>query len=295
MQPFLDQNTCAELRTKSGRDFSNNFISQKVLALSHNEEITAVFKTKQGFISYMSVVLQRELHDAVKTSGNNFRLRVNLTSEDMQYRTQEKLLNEVEQLSITHVCPENQLKGKLAGRLEGSKAYALLSNFKRFEVTEDVLKIHLTKPLELTENDKEIILSQAKAVYSTANGINVECVDKVEFVVNTTAYQPVGSPPSTNGLPASKPVYTSVERTPEINLPEGVWGKVAKSFIYEYGKNLYNHWLAGLSVVEKANTIQLQTSSDMVKDRIEQTYLQFLSKVASEFGINKMDFTKLNM
>jgi len=52
---------------------------------------------------------------------------------------------------------------------------------------------------------------------------------------------------------------------------------------------LYKHWLKPLSVVEKEGIIELSTSSGMVRDRIEQTYLPFLSKVAAKFGINKME------
>jgi hypothetical protein len=280
MQPFLDQNTCAELRFSSGRDFSNNFISQKVLALSKKPELTVSFKTKQGFISYMTTVLKREMHDPVKTAGNNFRLRVNLTSEDMQYRTQEKLLNEVEQQAITHVCPENQLKAKIAGRLEGGKAYQLLSNFKCFDVEGDVLKIHLTKPLELTENDKDIILSQAKAVYSTASGISVECVERVEFVVsaNNNIIQQIDLNPTHQGLK---------HESPPLELPKGIWGEISQKLIDELGADTYRNWLSKLTaeVDEEAKTIVLTSSSEFVQDWVRNNYETTLQSITSEFGL----------
>ena len=47
-----------------------------------------------------------------------------------------------------------------------------------------------------------------------------------------------------------------------------------------------------LSVLEKEGIIELSTSSDMVRDRIEQTYLPFLVKLAGEFGINKVEFVE---
>jgi hypothetical protein len=287
MHDLLDQNTCTELRFRSGRDFSNNFISQKVLALSKKPELIASFKTKQSFISYMTSVLKREMHDPVKTARNNFRLRINHTSEDMQYRTQEKLLNEVEQQAITHVCPENQLKAKIAGRLEGGKAYQLLSNFKRFEIVGDVLKIHLTKPLELTENDKEIILSQAKAVYSTASGISVECVERVEFVVSegsTGISKLVGDKSHEAITKTNRSTDSASVRSQEETLPKGVWGKIASCFIDTYGKDTYRNWISKLRVKEDKDSglITLTTNSDMVKDRIMSEYWEFLSNVSEK-------------
>ena len=279
MHDLLDQNTCAELRFSSGRDFSNNFISQKVLALSKKPELIASFKTKQGYISYMTTVLQREMHDPVKTAGNNFRLRINLTSEDIQYRTQEKLLNEVEQQAITHVCPENQLKAKIAGRLEGGKAYQLLSNLKRFEIVEDVIKIHLTKQLELTENDKEIILSQAKAVYSTASGISVECVERVEFVVsaNNNIIQQIYLNPTHQGVK---------HESPPLELPKGIWGEISQKLIEEIGVDSYRNWLSKLTakVDEEGKTIILKAPSEFAKDWITSHYQGIIERIIKAVG-----------
>ena len=85
-------------------------------------------------------------------------------------------------------------------------------------------------------------------------------------------------------------VVPNLVQREELQLPQGKWGKVCNSFIsdYENGIALYNHWLAPLSVVEKDGILELQTNSDMVRDRIEQTYLPFLSKVAGKFGINEI-------
>jgi hypothetical protein len=289
MHDLLDQSICDELRFSSRRDFSNNFISQKVLALSKKPELIASFKPKQSVISYITTVLQREMHDPVKTAGNNFRLRVNLTSEDIQYRTQEKLLNEVEQQAITHVCPENQLKAKIAGRLEGGKAYQLLSNLKRFEIVEDVIKIHLTKQLELTENDKDIILSQAKAVYSTASGISVECVECVErgeFVVsaNNNIIQQIGVNPTNQGVK---------HESPPLELPKGIWGKISQKLIEEIGVDSYRNWLSKLTakVDEEGKTIILKAPSEFVKDWITSHYQGIIERIikASGFELTSLE------
>jgi len=270
MHDLLDTKICNELRSKSGRDFSDNFISQRILSFIKSPNVSASFKTKQAFIAYMVTVLKREFHDATKTSGNNFRLRINVTSEDKQNRVQEQFLNSVEQLAISHICPENQLKAKLAGRLEEGKAYRLLSSLKRFEVVGEVMQIHLSRQLKLTENDKEVILSQVQAVYSSARGESIECVESVEFIVaERTA--------TTNTVVKfEKPKIEPVE------IPEGVWGDIRKVLITKYGEDVDRNWFSKLTaeVDEVAQTIELKFRSEFVKDWIEQNYLPCLTSVA---------------
>lgn len=78
MLPSIDRATCDELRSRSGRSFTDNFIIQLVLKMSKNPKITARFDYKNGFIAYMAGALRYELHDAVKTGNINFRLKANI-------------------------------------------------------------------------------------------------------------------------------------------------------------------------------------------------------------------------
>ena len=104
-----------------------------------------------------------------------------------------------------------------------------------------------------------------------ANGLG-QYVEAVEYVVN-----------------AANSNFREVEKEQEPELPKGKWGKIYAEFIAEFGMDMYRHWLKPLRVVEKEGIIELSTSSYMVRDRIEQIYLPFLSKVAAKFGINKME------
>ena len=281
MHDLLDTEICNELRSKSGRDFSDNFISQRILSFIKSPNVSASFKTKQAFIAYMVTVLKKEFHDATKTSGANFRLRVNLTAEDRQYRTQEKFLNTVEQLAITHVCPENQLKAKLVGRLESSKAYELLSRLKRFEVVGDNMRIHITRNIELTENDRDIILSQVQAVYSTVSGINVERVESVEFVVSGESDN-LSAPVHTGSIAQfTKPVE------PTLELPEGVWGDIRKALIAEYGVDTDRNWFSKLTaeVDEIEKTIELKCHSEFVMDWVRTNYESAMQRLVNQFGL----------
>jgi hypothetical protein len=74
----IDNKICDELRSKSGRSFSDNFIVQLVLKMSKNPKITATFNYLKGFIAYMAKALQYEKHDAVKTGNINFRFKTNI-------------------------------------------------------------------------------------------------------------------------------------------------------------------------------------------------------------------------
>lgn len=92
MLPLIDPATCDELRSKSGRPFSDNFIIQLVLKMSNNPKIKASFDYKNGFIAYMARALRYEKHDAVKTENINFRFKANIPANSDEQQKQLKLL-----------------------------------------------------------------------------------------------------------------------------------------------------------------------------------------------------------
>ena len=92
MLPLIDHATCDELRSKSGRPFSDNFIIQLVLKMSNNPKIKASFDYKNGFIAYMARALRYEKHDAVKTENINFRFKANIPANSDEHQEQQKHL-----------------------------------------------------------------------------------------------------------------------------------------------------------------------------------------------------------
>ena len=275
MNSLLDQETYDDLRSGSGRDFSNNFIAQRLLAMSKKRSLaTTNFKTRKGFIAYMSLVLKYELYDAVKTCGIDFRLRANLTAEDRYAHEQERFLAGIE--NSTCITPEWQFKKKLVSVLSPCKAYRLLQIYICLEIKNNTLRIQLTESVELSELEKEVILDQAKAVYENTSGEDIVFIEKLEFVVTEN---------KTSRILSSK-VATSKD-SQEKNLPTGVWGEVCKKLIAEYGVHVYRNWFSKLNaeVDEGAKNLTLKTSSEFAKDWIQDKYMQFLSKVASSLGI----------
>jgi len=275
MNSLLDQEIYDDLRSGSGRDFSNNFIAQRLLAMSKKRSLANHnFKTRKGFIAYMSLVLKYELYDAVKTCGIDFRLRANLTEIDRYAQEQERFLARIE--NSTCITPEWQFKKKLVSVLSPCKAYRLLQIYICLEIKNNTLRIQLTESVELSELEKEVILDQAKAVYENTSGEDIVFIEKLEFVVTEN---------KTPRILSSK-VATSKD-SQEKNLPTGVWGDICKKLIAEYGVHVYRNWFSKLNaeVDEGAKNLTLKTSSEFAKDWIQDKYMQFLSKVASSLGI----------
>jgi hypothetical protein len=96
MIPSIDNKICDELRSKSGRPFSNNFITQLVLKMSKNPKVKATFNYIKGFIAYMTKVLIHEKHDAVKTENINFKFKANISNESMDKAKKTKVFSETE-------------------------------------------------------------------------------------------------------------------------------------------------------------------------------------------------------
>ena len=91
----LNQEDCAQLQSKSGREFTLNAINEILLDMS--KRLERQFKSKARFIAYFSKCLMYEMRDAVKTANENFRIRANITEEERNYteleRQREKFLS----------------------------------------------------------------------------------------------------------------------------------------------------------------------------------------------------------
>ena len=81
-----------------------------------------------------------------------------------------------EDLAITHVCPENQLKAKWACTLPTNQAYQLLLNLRFVQLDNKILQVYLTKDVWLLERTKNEALGQVQAVGAFMG------VEKLEFI-----------------------------------------------------------------------------------------------------------------
>ena len=275
MNSLLDQEIYDDLRSGSGRDFSNNFIAQRLLAMSKKRSLANHnFKTRKGFVSYMSLVLEHELYDAVKTCNIDFKLKANITEIDRIAQEQERFLAGIE--NSTCITLEWQFKKKLVSVLSPCKAYKLLQSYISLEIKNNVLRIQLTQPVELSELEKEVILNQAKAVYENTSGDDIVFIQDLEFIVTE------------NNTPRTRASnITASKDKQEDSFPKGIWGDIVKKLIDEYGVHVYKNWFSKLTanVDEVASTIELKCPSQFVVNWISSNYEDSLRAVVAGFGM----------
>jgi hypothetical protein len=159
-------------KTLSGRPFNLNIQNQILLDMSRDS--SAVFYSKKGFLSYMTIAYKKEMRDAVKTNNETFRIKANLTDEDKENRRIFKYLEKVEY--SLEVSPELHFKKKLACVLEEKKAYNLLTSYKSLVIKDRLAKLYLRRMVELTPLELEIVLNQIKASHP------VEDVEKLVLI-----------------------------------------------------------------------------------------------------------------
>jgi hypothetical protein len=271
----LIQEDASRLQSLSGRDFSLNAMNEILLDMSKRLDNT--FFSKAQFMAYFGKCLRFEMRDDVKTGNDNFYIKANVTPINQKEISKEKqvqqYLAEVEQKAIIHVCPENQLKARIANVLEPLRSYELLSNIKDFVVVGGIVRIYLRADCQLSGFETDLVLSQVRSIYSTLE-LDIE---SVEYLVENTCQQVNGQ----NEVWTKATVATQT-------LQQGVWGDICHKLIAIYGVHIYNNWFSRLTPVidEEAKTIELKAPNSFVQEEITRRYGYILREVANEFGVN---------
>ncbi len=264
----------SKLQTLSGRDFSLNAMNEILLDMS--KRLDNRFCSKAQFMAYFGKCLRFEMRDAVKTGNDNFHIKANVTPARREEIDKEKqvqqYLAEVEQKAISHVCPENQLKARLANTLEPLRSYELLSNIKDFEVFGNTMRIHLRNRIELSSHDKNIILSQIQCIYATVE----KKIEIAEYVVENSFQQ-------ING-------HRGVEIKVTANIPtlqKDAWGEICRKLIETLGIHVYNNWFSRLKPVidEQNKTIELKAPNLFIGQWVESTYGETIQKIAKNLSV----------
>lgn len=293
IQPYLSDELCETLRSKSGKLFTNKAIREITKAIAASDKGSqAFFYHINGVVSYLIPALIREKRDPNKVGSDSYYTTAGMTAEDKLLYEREKYLNETENSGIHARCDYTQYRARIAGQFPTNLAYTLLTNMVEVKMEKNVLKITMHKLVTLGENYAHLLLNHAKGIGGYAG------VNELEFV-GIASNSNIASKLSRNcesqtAATSQSTVVPNLVQREEPQLPQGNWGKVCTAFVSEYGFDLYRYWLAGLEVTEDStkSTIELRTSSSMVRDRIEQTYLPFLAKVSSELGVEKVEFVK---
>jgi hypothetical protein len=270
----------SKLQSLSGRDFSLNAMNEILLDMS--KRLDNRFCSKAQFMAYFGKCLRFEMRDSVKTGNDNFRIKANVTSTEQTEITKakqiEQYLAQVEQRAISHVCPENQLKARIANVLEPIRSYELLSHIKDFAIIGSIVRIYLRAECELSKYEKDVVLTQVQSIYSSPD---IE-IEKVEYVVENVCKQ-------VNG-------YDEVRTKPIPIMPtlqQSIWGDICRKLITIYGVHIYNNWFSKLVPIidEEARTIELKAPNSFILQWIETHYGEGIINIIKKLGLELKEFS----
>ena len=265
----LAQSDIDKLQTLCGRQFSGNAINEILQNLSIKLP-NHTFPHKAAFIKYMGKALTYEMRDAVKISNESFKIKSNVTSEEITAKVREEFLNEIENSRDT--SSKIQLSRKLAGILEPSIAYDFLMSASFLDNTEslktDSFKIILRKKLTLSQSQHRLILAQVQSVYGDhINSLNITSSQDTE----------------TTDTSFKQPHALQKEETKSF---EGIWGKIRQGLIDYYGSGgnaMDNAWFSKLIANVDADNkkLTLKAPTKFIKDWVQSNYSHLIDKLCS--------------
>jgi hypothetical protein len=230
------------------------------------------FKSKKAFMNYMAKALTYEKRDAVKISNETFRIRANMSKDQIFKQQQEAFLSRIEESTDTTLAA--QLSRKLASTLPPDLAYEFLLAAKIPNHTEgNSFEISLQKNIDLSEMQYRLILEQVQSVYGSS-------VSSLEFIVKNQ---------ESAGINVSDVIFSVDDAHPQ-NL-SGVWGRIRTGLIKTCGEGIDRNWFSKLTanVDEERKEIKLKASTDFVKDWIQQNYQHLLEKFCNKENYRLME------
>ena len=221
-------------------------------------------------MNYMAKALTYELRDAVKTSNDSFRIRANISNDEILKQQQEAFLSRIEESTDTTTAA--QLSRKLASILAPDLAYEFLlaAKFPPHE-TSSALKINLQKSIDLSEMQYRLILEQAQSVYGPS-------INSLEFIVKNQE-----SP----GMNISNVILPDANNQKLL----GVWGRIRMGLIRTCGEAIDRNWFSKLkvNVDEERGEIKLQAPTLFIRDWIQQNYQHLLEKFSNQENYRLME------
>jgi hypothetical protein len=269
-----------KLQILCGREFSGNAINEILQNLSIKLP-NHTFPHKAAFINYMGKALTYEMRDAVKISNESFKIKSNVTCEEITAKAREELLSDIENSRDT--SPKMQLSRKLAGILEPNIAYDFLMSAGFVDNPESLkvgsFKIILRKNLTLSQSEHQLILEQVQSVYG-------DCINRLDITIS----QNVQTTKSSFGQRKEL-----VKNEPQIF--EGIWGKIRQGLIDYYGSGgnaMDNAWFGKLTaeVDSNAKKLTLKAPTKFIKDWVQSNYSHLIDKLCSlhNYSLEEMQY-----
>jgi len=269
----LGQTETAKLKQLCGREFSGNAINEILLSMS--KRLTdRFFKSKKAFMNYMAKALTYEKRDAVKISKETFRIRSNISEDQIIKQQKEAFLTRIEESTDTNLAA--QLSRKLASTLSPDLAYEFLlaAKFPTHATCCD-LKISLQKSIDLSEMQYGLILEQVQSVYGLS-------ISSLEFIVKNQE-APTFAVPSA----------ASSEGNNESEMFLRVWSRIRAGLIKTCGEGIDRNWFSKLTanIDEERGEIKLQAPTLFIRDWIQRNYQHLLEKFCNKENYRLMEIT----
>lgn len=259
------------LQSKSGRDFTLNAMNEILKDVSRKKPDWSCY-SKKGFISYMSEILRCEKRDAVKISSEGFRINNNLTKEEKELKEMERFLSDIEY--SLEISPEWHFKKKLASVLKPSIAYKLLKSYKGCYVEGGIFNIDVTRDVELSGREREIILAQARATHenicSKEGSISISDI-KFNIVIKEKCF---------------------VKEESRVLL--GVWGNIRKrlrNYFGSSGDGMDESWFSKLfaDIDEESRVVKLRAPNSFMREWINNHYGAIIERVCAIEGYSFLE------
>ena len=267
----LSQPEAAKLQALCGRGFSGNASNEILLSMS--KRLTdRFFKSKKAFMNYMAKALTYEKRDAVKTSNNSFRIRANISNDEIIKRRKEAFLTKIEESTDTTLAA--QLSRKLASILPPDLAYNFLSAAKFPTCGEgNSFQISLQKSIDLSQRQYRLILEQVQSVYGPS-------ILSLEFIVKNQEISTLCVFPD---------AFSAGNN--ESEMLSGVWGRIRTGLIKTCGEGIDRNWFSKLkvNVDEERGEIKLRAPTLFIRDWVQQNYQHLLEKFCNQENYSLME------
>jgi len=267
----LSQPEATKLQALCGRRFSANAINEILLSMSRRLT-DRFFKSKKVFMNYMAKALTYEKRDAVKTSNNSFRIRANISNDEIIKQQKEAFLTKLEESTDTNLAA--QLSRKLASTLPSDLAYDFLLAAKFPPHAEgNSFQISLQKSIDLSQRQYRLILEQVQSVYGSF-------ISSLEFIVKNQESATLGV----------SPAVFSVGNN-ESEMLSGVWGRIRTGLIKTCGEGIDRNWFSKLkvNVDEERGEIKLRAPTLFIRDWVQQNYQHLLEKFCNQENYSLME------
>lgn len=282
----LTQKDCHQLQSLSKREFSLRVMNE-ILQDMARRLTDRFFKSRKAFLNYMGKVFTYEKRQPEKVNNDNFRIRNNMTEDEISFKAKEQYLTEIE--NNPEVSPQQRFKKLIAAVLSQDKAYNLLKAYKSINVQGEVIILNLDKHMELSKTDEEIILKQAQSTHDriSFDEAGSRFIGKLQIVTPDAKEKSLSDYEFSNAAIPGKNNQT-VNTQQESQISSDIWATVRSKFIdlVPQGELLDQHWISKLeaSIDASSRKLTLKAPSSFIKDWVSDNYMHHIVRLAGGMG-----------